>query len=172
MPCNFLQQQRTGEAVAAAVSRSCACIGSPCLRHCVHGASIGGGGDCSWQARWITSAFGTFPARLAFCINRHPLFRALLNLILSGLAFGGSKDNKYADPFRGGALLPAPVGLAQPCAKRPSWLRLRDTWPTGKKPPPPGIPRGGGMCLLMLSPARHVPSPCKQSKACAVSVWH
>jgi hypothetical protein len=30
--------------VAAAVSRSCACIGSPCLRHCVHGASIGGGG--------------------------------------------------------------------------------------------------------------------------------
>jgi hypothetical protein len=28
------------------VSRSCACIGSPCLRHCVHGASIGvrGGG--------------------------------------------------------------------------------------------------------------------------------
>jgi hypothetical protein len=28
----------------AAVSRLCACIGSPCLRHCVHGASIGGGG--------------------------------------------------------------------------------------------------------------------------------
>eukprot|EP01047_Picozoa_sp_COSAG01_P087906 COSAG01_NODE_20436_length_953_cov_1.412178_1_plen_256_part_00 len=29
-----------------AVSHSCACIGSPCLRHCVHGASIGarGGG--------------------------------------------------------------------------------------------------------------------------------
>eukprot|EP01047_Picozoa_sp_COSAG01_P052579 COSAG01_NODE_5543_length_4195_cov_1.542725_2_plen_84_part_00 len=25
-----------------AVSRSCACIGSPCLRHCVHGASLGG----------------------------------------------------------------------------------------------------------------------------------
>jgi hypothetical protein len=25
----------------AAVSHSCACIGSPCLRHCVHGASIG-----------------------------------------------------------------------------------------------------------------------------------
>jgi hypothetical protein len=34
-----------GNAVAAdvcRVSRSCACIGSPCLRHCVHGASIGG----------------------------------------------------------------------------------------------------------------------------------
>jgi hypothetical protein len=28
----------------SAVSRSYACIGSPCLRHCVHGASIGGGG--------------------------------------------------------------------------------------------------------------------------------
>jgi hypothetical protein len=27
---------------AAAVSGFCACIGSPCLRHCVHGASIGG----------------------------------------------------------------------------------------------------------------------------------
>jgi hypothetical protein len=25
------------------VSHSCACIGSPCLRHCVHGAPIGGG---------------------------------------------------------------------------------------------------------------------------------
>jgi hypothetical protein len=25
---------------AAAVSHSCTCIGSPCLRHCVHGASI------------------------------------------------------------------------------------------------------------------------------------
>jgi tartrate dehydratase alpha subunit/fumarate hydratase class I-like protein len=24
------------------VSRSCACIGSPCLRYCGHGASIGG----------------------------------------------------------------------------------------------------------------------------------
>jgi hypothetical protein len=24
------------------VSGFCACIGSPCLRHCVHGASIGG----------------------------------------------------------------------------------------------------------------------------------
>jgi hypothetical protein len=28
--------------VAAAVSHSCACIGSPCLRHCVHGDPIGG----------------------------------------------------------------------------------------------------------------------------------
>jgi hypothetical protein len=35
--------QREGDK-AAAVSRSCACIGSPCLRHCGHGASIGGGG--------------------------------------------------------------------------------------------------------------------------------
>jgi uncharacterized membrane protein YgcG len=32
---------------AAMVSRSCACVGSPCLRHCGHGASIGGGG---WRA--------------------------------------------------------------------------------------------------------------------------
>eukprot|EP01047_Picozoa_sp_COSAG01_P051454 COSAG01_NODE_5312_length_4341_cov_18.144036_1_plen_164_part_10 len=35
---------RPAAAAAAAVSHSCACIGSPCLRHCVHGASIGGGG--------------------------------------------------------------------------------------------------------------------------------
>jgi hypothetical protein len=41
-----LAGDRGGDAVAAAaaaVSRSCACIGSPCLRHCVHGAPIGGG---------------------------------------------------------------------------------------------------------------------------------
>jgi hypothetical protein len=31
----------------ATVSHPCACIGSPCLRHCVHGASIGGGGVVS-----------------------------------------------------------------------------------------------------------------------------
>jgi hypothetical protein len=31
-------------AAAAAVSPLLACIGSPCLRHSVHGASIGGGG--------------------------------------------------------------------------------------------------------------------------------
>jgi hypothetical protein len=35
------------EAEAAAVSRSCACIGSPCLRRCGHGASIGSGGCAS-----------------------------------------------------------------------------------------------------------------------------
>jgi hypothetical protein len=29
-------------AIIGSVSHSCACIGSPCLRHCVHGASIGG----------------------------------------------------------------------------------------------------------------------------------
>jgi monothiol glutaredoxin len=33
-----------GQAAALGVSHSCACIGSPCLRHCVHGASIGSGG--------------------------------------------------------------------------------------------------------------------------------
>jgi hypothetical protein len=33
-----------GVARAAAVSQSCACIGSLCLRQCVHGGSIGGGG--------------------------------------------------------------------------------------------------------------------------------
>eukprot|EP01047_Picozoa_sp_COSAG01_P090331 COSAG01_NODE_22207_length_867_cov_0.690104_1_plen_166_part_00 len=31
-------------AAAAKVSHLCACIGSPCLRQCVHGASIGGRG--------------------------------------------------------------------------------------------------------------------------------
>jgi hypothetical protein len=33
-----------GGGAAAAVSPFLACIGSPCIRHCVHGASIGGGG--------------------------------------------------------------------------------------------------------------------------------
>jgi hypothetical protein len=34
---------RSPAAAAAAVSHFCACIGSPCLRQCVHGAPIGGG---------------------------------------------------------------------------------------------------------------------------------
>jgi hypothetical protein len=33
-----------GEVDAGAVSHFWSCIGSPCLRQCVHGASIGGGG--------------------------------------------------------------------------------------------------------------------------------
>jgi tetratricopeptide (TPR) repeat protein len=38
--------------VASWVSHSCACIGSPCLRHCAHGASIGGrAGDGAAAAR-------------------------------------------------------------------------------------------------------------------------
>eukprot|EP01047_Picozoa_sp_COSAG01_P035872 COSAG01_NODE_2774_length_7098_cov_13.905571_8_plen_271_part_00 len=46
-------------AAAAAVSRLCVCIGSPCLRHCVHGASIIGSSRTAattrqgWQgSRW------------------------------------------------------------------------------------------------------------------------
>jgi hypothetical protein len=55
-----------GALAAAAVSHSCACIGSPCLRHCVHGASIGGqrrrGGErpgvgrrFAGIVRWVTA---------------------------------------------------------------------------------------------------------------------
>eukprot|EP01047_Picozoa_sp_COSAG01_P066410 COSAG01_NODE_9162_length_2532_cov_2.386354_2_plen_132_part_00 len=39
---SFQRSSFVDRVVAAAVSRSCACIGSPCLRHCVHGASIPG----------------------------------------------------------------------------------------------------------------------------------
>jgi hypothetical protein len=35
----------SGPAVTAAVSCFCTLIGLPCLSHCVHGASIGGGSD-------------------------------------------------------------------------------------------------------------------------------
>jgi hypothetical protein len=38
-------------AAKAAVSHLCACIGSPCLRQCVHGAPIGGGGGGAPAAR-------------------------------------------------------------------------------------------------------------------------
>jgi hypothetical protein len=31
------------------VSHSCACIGSPCLKHCVHGAAIGGTEPLTWR---------------------------------------------------------------------------------------------------------------------------
>jgi hypothetical protein len=40
-------QRASADGAAAAVSHSCVCIGSPCLRHCVHDASIGGGGGGS-----------------------------------------------------------------------------------------------------------------------------
>jgi SAM-dependent methyltransferase len=47
------------EAAVAAVSHSCACIGSPCLRPCVHGASIGGGFD--WGRRFdLVLSFNSF----------------------------------------------------------------------------------------------------------------
>jgi hypothetical protein len=51
-----------GRGGAAAVSHSCACIGSPCLRHCVHGASIGGGvgsaGPPRAAPRWASACCG------------------------------------------------------------------------------------------------------------------
>jgi hypothetical protein len=40
--CRSEQAHARAKMEAAAVSRSCACIGSPCLRQCGHGASIGG----------------------------------------------------------------------------------------------------------------------------------
>eukprot|EP01049_Picozoa_sp_SAG25_P011574 SAG25_NODE_1434_length_3030_cov_2.096213_2_plen_320_part_00 len=48
--------QAAASTAAAAVSHSCACIGSPCLRHCVHGASIGGGGAHAAAARRAAAA--------------------------------------------------------------------------------------------------------------------
>jgi hypothetical protein len=50
----------------SAVSHSCACIGSPCLRHCVHGASIGAGAAHGpWPRRRAAAArrFGAASAR-------------------------------------------------------------------------------------------------------------
>jgi hypothetical protein len=44
------------------VSHSCACIGSPCLRHCVHGASIGVTGQLvlnfDHYCVWVFNAVG------------------------------------------------------------------------------------------------------------------
>jgi hypothetical protein len=42
------QRVAASSRAGAAVSHSCACIGSPCLSHCVHGASIGGGAQLRW----------------------------------------------------------------------------------------------------------------------------
>jgi hypothetical protein len=44
-----MDAEAAAEQEAAAVSHSCACIGLPCLRHCVHGASIGGGGGAGFD---------------------------------------------------------------------------------------------------------------------------
>jgi hypothetical protein len=49
----------TGTA-AAAVSHSCACIGSPCLRRCVHGAPIGGGGGGGAEGQALCQPDGGF----------------------------------------------------------------------------------------------------------------
>eukprot|EP01047_Picozoa_sp_COSAG01_P018830 COSAG01_NODE_1029_length_12019_cov_560.144631_5_plen_102_part_00 len=40
------------------MSHSCACIGSPCLRQCVHGAPTGGGGGGGAQARRLAQLQG------------------------------------------------------------------------------------------------------------------
>jgi hypothetical protein len=50
--------------VAAAVSPFLECIGSPCLRHCVHGAPIGsGGGGGGWVSRrWRWASASTSAA--------------------------------------------------------------------------------------------------------------
>jgi hypothetical protein len=50
---------------AAAVSHSCTCIGSPCLRHCVHGASIGGGDG----AETVGACFNTTTTTAAAVID-------------------------------------------------------------------------------------------------------
>jgi hypothetical protein len=42
--------------LVAKVSRSCACIGSPCLRSCVHGASIGAAGQGAFRAGCLGAA--------------------------------------------------------------------------------------------------------------------
>jgi hypothetical protein len=62
--------QRHGESTAAAVSHSCACIGSPCLRHCVHGASIGSSGRAQPDPTTATAR-----RRAARCGGRCVLFR-------------------------------------------------------------------------------------------------
>jgi hypothetical protein len=61
-------QRPAAAAVAVArVSRSCACIGSPCLRHCVHGASVGGskGGGGGGRRRWRLAGRAAMMATIA-----------------------------------------------------------------------------------------------------------
>jgi hypothetical protein len=67
------QSAGAAAAAAAAVSAFLAWIRSPCLRHCVHGASIGGGSAAvaaaaaaatsalalAWQQHCVTAAAGT-----------------------------------------------------------------------------------------------------------------
>jgi hypothetical protein len=46
-----MQEEELRRRAAAAVSLIFACIGSPCLRQCAHGASIGGGGAAGRRSR-------------------------------------------------------------------------------------------------------------------------
>jgi hypothetical protein len=61
-----------GEEEAAAVSPFVAWIGSPCLRYCVHGASIGGGR--SWTRRCRCRRFRLYAARLDWDLPMSQLF--------------------------------------------------------------------------------------------------
>jgi hypothetical protein len=75
---------------AAVVSHSCACIGSPCLRRCVHGASIGGGGDgaalCQRERPRLRTAVVRVAAALWVLVGARGRGRALG---CSALAAGG-----------------------------------------------------------------------------------
>eukprot|EP01047_Picozoa_sp_COSAG01_P041142 COSAG01_NODE_3513_length_5984_cov_63.855905_4_plen_408_part_00 len=86
---------------AAAVSHFCACIGSPCLRQCVHGASIGGGGGVSGPVCWMATLFheeeavriaGIEPARLQELHRRDIAAQQLEDRVRAGGAVAPGDD--------------------------------------------------------------------------------
>jgi hypothetical protein len=126
------RRRKPAAAAAVAVSRSCACIGSLCLRHCVHGASIGGGGGAE-EARSACVGDGRPPHRA--CHGRASRVGA------------GGRQQAAADPGRlassgaggraadaGAAAATAPWGGADRCGGRGvlfgGRFRLRFTYVT------------------------------------------
>jgi hypothetical protein len=72
------------------VSHSCACIGSPCLRYCVHGASIGrrgGGLTGSVGGYYVWLGPGALPFVLVSALLG--LVALVLLLLLAGGSLGG-----------------------------------------------------------------------------------
>jgi hypothetical protein len=102
-----------------AVSHSCACIGSPCLRQCVHGASIGG-------ADWLGSDVLQLVRRAGPTAPVPKLFEAFGDVTPSARAYGHKLQQESALRWQ--------VWLAWSCVResRPPAQRLADGGETAR----------------------------------------
>jgi hypothetical protein len=120
------------------VSRSCACIGSPCLRHCGHGASIGGGhrprprpgrgaqpGGGGGHQRPLLPGGGDnrHPPSLPPSLPPSSRRRSLPAAVLTGIYCGGPPRVSVARARRASEQVRAAAAyLSSPCVRHWGWL--------------------------------------------------